>query len=64
MPAPTRAGEVDGYAWVYLPTPGMGRITDATPLPPVPEVPKFGSVFRSAHLTADLPCNVDHGIIG
>jgi phenylpropionate dioxygenase-like ring-hydroxylating dioxygenase large terminal subunit len=33
-------------------------------LPPVPEVPKFGSRFHSAHLTADLPCNIDHGIIG
>ncbi len=33
-------------------------------LPPVPEVPKFGARFRTAHLTADLPCNVDHGIIG
>jgi len=33
-------------------------------LPPVPELPKFSEKFRSAHLTADLPCNVDHGIIG
>ena len=33
-------------------------------LPPVPEVPKFSAKFRSAHLTAELPCNVDHGIIG
>ena len=29
-----------------------------------PKSPKFGPRFRSAHLTADLPCNVDHGIIG
>ena len=56
--------ERDGYAWVYLPTAGMGRVTEATVLPPVPEVPKFGEVFRSAHLQAELPCNVDHGIIG
>ena len=33
-------------------------------LPPVPEVPKFSAKFRTAHLSADLPCNVDHGIIG
>ncbi|MGC2111152.1 MAG: Rieske 2Fe-2S domain-containing protein, partial [Candidatus Korobacteraceae bacterium] len=33
-------------------------------LPPVPEVPKFSGRFRSAYLTADLPCNIDHGIIG
>jgi phenylpropionate dioxygenase-like ring-hydroxylating dioxygenase large terminal subunit len=33
-------------------------------LPPVPEVPKFSTRFRAAHLVADLPCNIDHGIIG
>lgn len=54
--------ERDGYAWVYLPEPGSGRVSNA--LPPVPELPKFSSRFRSAHLVADLPCNVDHGIIG
>jgi phenylpropionate dioxygenase-like ring-hydroxylating dioxygenase large terminal subunit len=54
--------ERDGYAWVYLPEPGTGRVGDA--LPPVPELPKFSQRFRSAHLVADLPCNVDHGIIG
>jgi len=55
--------ERDGYAWVYVPAPGSGRVR-ADSLPPVPEAPKFGAKFRSAHLTADLPCNVDHGIIG
>ena len=55
--------ERDGYAWVYLPEPGAGaRI--APNLPPVPEVPKFSTSFKTAHLAADLPCNVDHGIIG
>jgi phenylpropionate dioxygenase-like ring-hydroxylating dioxygenase large terminal subunit len=54
--------ERDGYAWVYVPQPGTGRVSDV--LPPVPEVPKFSARFRSAHLVADLPCNVDHGIIG
>jgi phenylpropionate dioxygenase-like ring-hydroxylating dioxygenase large terminal subunit len=56
--------ERDGYAWVYVPDPGAGRILDTAALPPVPELPKFGPRFRSAHLQADLPCNVDHGIIG
>jgi phenylpropionate dioxygenase-like ring-hydroxylating dioxygenase large terminal subunit len=58
--------ERDGYAWVYLPSTGRGRIRleDRNTLPPVPEVPRFSQKFRSAHLTADLPCNVDHGIIG
>jgi phenylpropionate dioxygenase-like ring-hydroxylating dioxygenase large terminal subunit len=81
--------ERDGYAWVYIPAPGAGRI-DITPdtlssrpedgaagrsgetcssaaannLPPVPTLPKFSPRFRTAHLSADLPCNVDHGIIG
>jgi phenylpropionate dioxygenase-like ring-hydroxylating dioxygenase large terminal subunit len=54
--------ERDGYAWVWLPQPGAGRTSAA--LPPVPEVPKFSARYKSAHLSADLPCNVDHGIIG
>jgi phenylpropionate dioxygenase-like ring-hydroxylating dioxygenase large terminal subunit len=58
--------ERDGYAWVYLPRPGSGRVRmeSRDVLPPVPEVPKFSDKHRTAHLTADLPCNVDHGIIG
>jgi phenylpropionate dioxygenase-like ring-hydroxylating dioxygenase large terminal subunit len=54
--------ERDGYAWVYLPEAGTGRVVGE--LPAVPEVPKFSARFRTAHLTAELPCNVDHGIIG
>ena len=57
--------ERDGHAWVYLPHPGSGFSVRATSeLPPVPEVPKFSAKYASAHLSADLPCNVDHGIIG
>jgi phenylpropionate dioxygenase-like ring-hydroxylating dioxygenase large terminal subunit len=57
--------ERDGYAWVYVPEPGSGKIRlGETSLPPAPELPKFSTRHRSAHLTADLPCNVDHGIIG
>jgi nitrite reductase/ring-hydroxylating ferredoxin subunit len=58
------AVERDGYAWVYVPEAGAGRVVEESALPPVPELPKFGKRYRSAHLTADLPCNVDHGIIG
>jgi phenylpropionate dioxygenase-like ring-hydroxylating dioxygenase large terminal subunit len=54
--------EHDGYAWVYMPQPGAGRTT--TDLPPIPETPKFSTRYRTAHIAADLPCNVDHGIIG
>jgi len=60
--------ERDGYAWVYIQEPGSGRVRagslQASALPPVPETPKFSGKFRSAHLQAELPCNVDHGIIG
>ena len=58
--------ERDGYAWVYVPAPGSGRVgfEDLASLPPVPELPRFGPRFRSAHLSAELPCNIDHGIIG
>ena len=57
--------ERDGYVWVYVPEPGSGRIqAEDAALIAVPEVPKFGMRYRSALLTADLPCNVDHGIIG
>ena len=57
--------ERDGYAWVYVPEAGRGRVKpEEAATTPVPEVPKFGAQYRSEHLTADLPCNVDHGIIG
>ena len=56
--------ESDGYLWVYVPAAGAGRITSEGMLPQVPAVPKFSASFRSAHISADLPCNVDHGIIG
>ncbi len=61
------ARESDGYAWVYVPAAGTGRVLEADALPPLPDLPKFGGPgarFRTAHLAADLPCNVDHGIIG
>jgi len=58
--------EMDGYAWVYVPRPGSGRVRKEVRegLPPVPQLPTFSDRHRSAHLTAELPCNVDHGIIG
>jgi phenylpropionate dioxygenase-like ring-hydroxylating dioxygenase large terminal subunit len=56
--------ERDGHAWVYVPSPGSGRKSESAELRPVPELAKFGPRYRTAHLSADLPCNVDHGIIG
>src|SRR6202008_1743934 len=55
--------ERDGYAWVYIPDAGRGRLR-AEELPEPPSLPRFSERYRSAHLSADLPCNVDHGIIG
>jgi phenylpropionate dioxygenase-like ring-hydroxylating dioxygenase large terminal subunit len=56
--------ERDGHAWVFVPRSGRGRVCASDDLPAVPETPKFSARFRAAHLSADLPCNVDHGIIG
>ncbi len=56
--------EADGYAWVYVPAAGSGRSVDENTLLPVPDLPKFTPRYRTAHLSANLPCNVDHGIIG
>jgi phenylpropionate dioxygenase-like ring-hydroxylating dioxygenase large terminal subunit len=55
--------ERDGHAWVFIPSPGTGKKGKSAERP-VPELAKFGPRYRTAHLAADLPCNVDHGIIG
>jgi len=54
------AEEQDGYVWVYLPDPA-GR---NEPVPPAPRLPVFSQRYRMTHLAAELPSNVDHGIIG
>jgi phenylpropionate dioxygenase-like ring-hydroxylating dioxygenase large terminal subunit len=56
--------ERDGHAWVFVPSPGSGKGSPGAQLRAVPELAKFGPRYRTAHLSADLPCNVDHGIIG
>ena len=58
------AEDRDGHAWVFVPSPGVGKKAGSAARRPVPELVKFGSRYRTAHLSADLPCNVDHGIIG
>ena len=55
--------ELDGHAWVFIPGPGSGKKSGNVERH-VPVLAKFGTRYRTAHLTADLPCNVDHGIIG
>ena len=44
--------------------PCISDLSAAPNLPPIPTLPKFTKRYRTAHLSADLPCNVDHGIIG
>jgi phenylpropionate dioxygenase-like ring-hydroxylating dioxygenase large terminal subunit len=59
--------EHDGYIWVFVPEPppaGAGFTKAAEPPFPAPRVPTFSNRYKLAHLTADLPCSVDHGIIG
>src|SRR6476660_4280148 len=59
--------EHDNYIWVFVPElpPGGSGFTKAVE-PPVaaPRVPTFSDQYKIAHLSADLPCSVDHGIIG
>jgi phenylpropionate dioxygenase-like ring-hydroxylating dioxygenase large terminal subunit len=59
--------EHDDYIWVFIPEPkpaGAGFTKGAEPPIPVPQVPKFSDKYKIAHLTADMPVTVDHGIIG
>jgi phenylpropionate dioxygenase-like ring-hydroxylating dioxygenase large terminal subunit len=51
--------EQDGYLWVYIPDASI----NGSP-PPAPRLPVFSSRYRLTHLSAELPSNVDHGIIG
>jgi len=59
--------EHDNYIWVFIPDPlpaGAGFSKPAQAPIPVPRVRTFTGKYKTAHLTADLPCSVDHGIIG
>ena len=59
--------EHDDFIWVFIPQPpppGAGFTRpDEAPMP-APRVPTFSEKYKLAYLTADLPCSVDHGIIG
>ena len=52
--------ELDGYFWVYVTDPAA-RLEEP---PPAPRLPVFSPHYRITHLAAELPCHVDHGIIG
>ncbi len=57
--------EQDGYIWVFIPDPderlAPGEEPDTTP---APRMPIFSDNYLMTQLIADLPCTVDHGIIG
>lgn len=52
--------EHDGYVWAYIPDP---TATNAQ-VPPCPQLPVFSDRYKITRLWAELPCHVDHGIIG
>jgi phenylpropionate dioxygenase-like ring-hydroxylating dioxygenase large terminal subunit len=59
--------ERDSFIWVFIPDPGptsAGFTRRDDPPSSAPPVPTFSDKFKTAYLSADLPCNVDHGIIG
>ena len=59
--------EHDGFIWVFIPEPapaGAGFSQRTDPTSGAPRVPTFSEKYKLAYLTSDLPCSVDHGIIG
>ncbi|MGB6432004.1 MAG: Rieske 2Fe-2S domain-containing protein, partial [Candidatus Acidiferrales bacterium] len=59
------AAEHDGYVWVYMPDEALrGPAARAVDPPPAPKLETFSARYRITRLEADLPSNVDHGIIG
>jgi phenylpropionate dioxygenase-like ring-hydroxylating dioxygenase large terminal subunit len=55
--------ERDGFVWVFVPEQQTLGKQDFQP-PAAPSIPVFSEKYKLAHISADLPCNVDHGIIG
>ena len=59
--------EHDDFLWVFIPEPGpagAGFTGRVDPTAAAPRVATFSDKYKIAYLTADLPCSVDHGIIG
>lgn len=52
--------EQDGYFWVFIPDPANAVVEP----PPVPSLPVFSPHYRLTHLSSELGCSVDNGIIG
>jgi len=58
--------ERDSFIWVYISDPGpvgAGFTRREEPGIAAPRVATFSDKYKTAYLSADLPCNVDHGII-
>jgi len=59
--------EHDDFIWVFVPEPaptGAGFGKAAEPAVAAPQLPTFSDKYKTAHLAADMPTSVDHGIIG
>lgn len=52
--------EHDGYFWVYVPERGASGAARED----APRLSTFSERYTITHLSAELPCHVDHGIIG
>lgn len=59
--------EHDEFVWVFIPeltVAGAGFSRRVDPPFATPRVPTFSHKYKLAYLSSDLPCSVDHGIIG
>jgi phenylpropionate dioxygenase-like ring-hydroxylating dioxygenase large terminal subunit len=56
--------ERDGYIWAFMTNPEGRAANPSDAALPAPELPTFSAYYKIARLAADLPCSVDHGIIG
>jgi phenylpropionate dioxygenase-like ring-hydroxylating dioxygenase large terminal subunit len=59
-----RAGDPRAKAPERAERVSVGLKPHAFTIPPAPELPTFSEHYKIARLAADLPCSVDHGIIG
>ena len=55
-----RCAERDGTIWIYLPDPEARR----DEAPAAPELPVFSERYRSTHVAAEFPSDVDQGVLG
>jgi phenylpropionate dioxygenase-like ring-hydroxylating dioxygenase large terminal subunit len=56
--------ERNGHFWVYMTNREGRALAPGAAIPPAPELPTFSHTYKIAHLSEDLPCGVDQGIIG